>query len=179
MLKKLALALGVLVAILIVYIAMQPSSFSIERSAVIEAPPDVVIAHIENLQAMDAWSPWAKMDPEMKIVYDGAYSGVSATSSWEGPKMGKGRLTVTAVKPGREVEMQLDMLSPMAASNRILFTLSPLGAATEVTWRMEGDQNFVGKALSLVMSMDEMVGVPFENGLAALKSVAESETAGK
>ena len=179
MLKKLALALGILLAILIAYIAMQPSSFSIERSAVIEAPPDVVIGHIENLQAMNAWSPWAKMDAQMKIVYDGAYSGVGATSSWEGPKMGKGRLTVTGVKPGREVEMQLDMLSPMPASNRILFTLSPLGAATELTWRMEGEQNFVGKALSLVMSMDEMVGVPFENGLAALKSVAESEIARK
>jgi hypothetical protein len=93
--------------------------------------------------------------------------------------MGKGLLTVTEVKPDREVEMQLDMLSPMAASNRILFSLSPLGAATEVTWRMEGERNFVAKALSLVMSMDEMVGVPFQNGLAALKAVAESEAAGK
>jgi hypothetical protein len=179
MAKKIALGLGATFALLIVVVAMQPSSFSVERSAVIEAPPGIVIAHIQDLRAMDAWSPWAKMDPQMKISYDGPESGVGASSSWEGPQMGKGLLTVTEVKPDREVEMQLDMLSPMAASNRILFSLSPLGAATEVTWRMEGERNFVAKALSLVMSMDEMVGVPFQNGLAALKAVAESEAAGK
>jgi hypothetical protein len=126
---------------------------------------------------MDAWSPWAKMDPQMKIAYEGPEAGVGARSSWEGPEMGTGRLTITAVKPDQEVEMKLEMLAPMQATNRILFTLVPTGGATQVTWHMDGAQNFVGKALSLVMDMDTMVGVPFENGLASLKMVAESETA--
>jgi hypothetical protein len=72
--------------------------------------------------------------------------------------------------------MKLEFLTPMQATNRILFLLAPAGTGTRVTWRMEGTRNFMGKAFSLLMSMDEMVGVPFENGLAALKTVAESET---
>jgi len=177
--KKIALALGAIIVVLVAIIAMQPSSFTIERSATIAAPAEIVIGHIQNLRAMDAWSPWAKMDAQMKIAYDGPEAGVGARSSWEGPKMGKGRLTVTAVKADQEVEMKLEMLAPMAATNRILFTLVPTGSATQVTWHMDGAQNFVGKALSLVMSMDEMVGVPFENGLAELKTVAEAEVAGR
>ena len=175
--KKIALVLGAIVVVLIAVIAMQPSSFSIERSIAIEAPAGIVAAHIQNLRAMDAWSPWAKMDPQMTIAYDGPAAGVGARSSWEGPQMGKGRLTVIAVKPDQEIEMKLEMLKPMAATNRILFSLAPIGATTQVTWHMDGSNGFLGKAMGLFMSMDEMVGVPFENGLASLKGVAESEAA--
>jgi hypothetical protein len=92
-------------------------------------PPAVVYSHIASLRAMDVWSPWVRMD----VAYAGPESGVGARSEWEGPEMGRGRLTVTAVNPAREVEMRLDMLAPMAASNRILFTLAPAGAGTDVT----------------------------------------------
>jgi hypothetical protein len=41
---------------------------------------------------------------------------------------------------------------------------------------MEGRNGFVGKAISLVMDMDAMVGTQFERGLADLDVVARSET---
>jgi hypothetical protein len=173
--KRIALALGAVVGVLLVVVALQPSPFSIERSALIEAPAHVVYGHIQNLRAMDAWSPFAKMDPQMKIAYEGPEAGVGARSSWEGPQMGKGSLAVIGVKPDQEVEMTLEMLSPMPATNRILFTLAPQGQATRVTWRMEGSRNFVAKAIGLFVSMEKMVGGPFEQGLASLKAVAEDE----
>ena len=89
--------------------------------------------------------------------------------------MGTGRLTVTAVKPGREVEMRLEMLSPMQATNRIVFTLVPAGAGTEVTWRMEGRNGFLGKAAALVVDVDGMVGGPFESGLQSLAALVEAD----
>ena len=55
------------------------------------------------------------------------------------------------MKPDREVEMKLEMLAPMRATNRVLFTPGPDGAtARSVTWRMDGANGFVGKALALV-----------------------------
>jgi len=175
--KRIALALGALIVALAAVVAMQPSSFAIERSTTIAAPAHLVYPHIASVRAMDEWSPWAKMDPQMKTTYEGPESGVGAGSSWEGPQMGKGRIAVTAVKPDREVEMRLEMLAPMAATNRILFTLAPAGEATTVTWRMEGTNGFAGKAMTLVVGMDEMVGEPFSDGLAALKELAEAEAA--
>jgi hypothetical protein len=174
--QKLALAFVALVLLFAGVVAMQPATFSIQRTLRIAAPPAVVAAHIENLRAMDVWSPWAQMDPEMRIQYEGPEAGVGARSSWEGPQMGKGRLTVTAVQPER-IEMQLEMLEPMHASNQIRFYVVPVGADSDVTWQMDGHNNFIGKAFSLVMDMDEMVGVPFEQGLAALKTIAESDAA--
>jgi hypothetical protein len=165
------------VTMLAAVVALQPASFTVERSLAIQAPADVVQAHIQDLRAMDAWSPWLAMDPQMEIAYAGPPAGVGARSSWQGPQMGEGRLTVTALDPEREIEMQLEMIEPMQATHRIRFALAEAGGATTVTWRMEGRNGFVGKALALVMDMDAMVGDPFERGLASLRSVAEADAA--
>jgi hypothetical protein len=172
--KKLALGLGVAAAIALAVISMQPDTFSVERSALVEAPPDVVFMQIQDLRAMDTWSPYALMDPEMKIRYEGPEAGVGARSSWEGPQMGAGSLTVTAVDPGRSVDMDLDMRTPMEAHNQIRFSLAPESGGTRVTWRMQGESGFLGKAIHLVMDMDGMVGGQFEQGLASLSKKAEA-----
>ena len=175
MIKNIAIGLAGLVAILIAVIAIQPSTFAIERATDIAAPPDVVFAHLDSPRAMDVWSPWVKMDPQQTLTHEGPESGVGAIESWEGPQIGAGRLTITGVSPNEEVEMRLEFTKPMQATNRALFTLIPAGDGTHVTWRMEGTNNFVGKAASLVMNMDETVGGPFERGLADLKTLAEAD----
>src|SRR5688572_18400553 len=165
MAKKIAIVLGVLAVILVVVIALQPSEFAIERETVIAAPPEVIFPHIESPKALDVWSPWMKMDPKMVLKHEGPETGVGATESWDGPEMGVGTLTITAVKPNEEVELKLEFLKPMQATNRALFTLTPVGEGTRVAWRMEGTNNFLAKAASLVMDMDERVGDTFERGL--------------
>jgi uncharacterized protein YndB with AHSA1/START domain len=175
MFKNLLIGIAVVIALLAAVVAMQPSTFAIERSVQIAAPADVIYAHIESPQAMDEWSPWVAMDPKMTITHEGPASGVGAAESWEGPEMGTGRLEVTAAKPNEEVELRLEFKKPMEATNRALFTLTPAGDGTLVAWRMEGTNNFFGKAASLVMDMDEMVGGTFDKGLASLKTLAEGE----
>jgi hypothetical protein len=177
MLVKIALGLAVVLAALALVIAVQPTEFVVQRSAVIGAPAVVVYPHIASVRAMDVWSPWSKMDPNLKTVYEGPELGVGARSSWEGPQMGQGRIAITAVKPDREVEMKLEMLKPMAATNRVVFSLAPTAQGTDVTWRMEGRNGFLGKAAGLFMGMDKMVGGEFEKGLAELKRLAEAEAA--
>ncbi len=39
---------------------------------------------------------------------------------------------------------------------------------------MDGNNNFISKAFSLVMNMDKMIGPDFERGLAAMKTAAEA-----
>lgn len=173
MLKKIAIGLGVVLAVLVTVIALQPSEFMIERSATINAPADIIYAQIEDLHAWEAWSPWAKMDPNMKSTYEGPNSGVGAVTAWEGPEAGKGRMEITAVKPNQEVDIKLEFLEPMQATDRALFSLTESNATTTVTWRMEGNNNFVGKGFALFMNMDKMVGSDFEKGLAAMKTIAE------
>ena len=47
-------------------------------------------------------------------------------------------------------------------------------SGNKTTWAMEGHNNFISKAMCLVMDMDKMIGPDFERGLASLKDAAES-----
>ena len=62
-------------------------------------------------------------------------------------------------------------------SSTTVFALAPEGAGTRVTWAMSGENGFVGKAMSLFMDLDTMVGPDFEKGRAALQALAEAEAA--
>ncbi len=60
--------------------------------------------------------------------------------------------------------LDLNMLKPMKASNKVTFTLVPNGAQTTVTWAMQGKSPFIAKLMGVVMDMDKMVAVSLWRG---------------
>ena len=164
-------------AAVFIYAASKPSTFRIARSTVINAPAATIFPLIADFHQWPIWSPYEKLDPELKRSYGGAESGVGATYSYEGnSKVGAGRMEVVRVEAPNLIQTKLDFSRPMVAHNLAEFTLEPKGQGTEVTWSMSGPQAFVGKVMSLVFSIDRLVGGQFEEGLANLKAVAEAKT---
>ena len=104
-------------------------------------------------------------------------SGVGAIFYWSGnKKVGEGRMTITDSQPDKSVRIRIEFMRPFKATNIAEFTFEPQGAATNVTWSMTGERNFVSKAFCLFINMDKMVGGDFEKGLSQLKSVVEKST---
>ena len=172
MLKKILLALLVLIVVLVIVVAVQPSDFRITRKAVIAAPPAAIFEQLNAFQKWNAWSPWAKLDPNAKNRFEGPASGVGAKFMWSGnSEVGEGSMTITASKPDEKVVMDLVFIKPFAGSSVTEFTLKPEGSGTEVTWSMSGRNNFIGKAISLCMNCDKMIGTKFEEGFENLKRV--------
>jgi hypothetical protein len=169
------LVLAVIALGLVVVVALQPSEFRVVRTGTISAPPHDVFAQVNDFHKWDAWSPWAKLDPEMKQTYEGAPAGTGAIYTWNGNKnVGEGRMRITESRPSELVRIKLDFVRPFAGTNDAEFTFRPDGNQTVVTWSMAGKKNFVVKAFGLFMSMDKMVGGQFEQGLAQMKSVVEA-----
>jgi len=176
--KRIVLVLAVLLAVLLVVIATRPSTYRVERSATAAAPAEVVYAQIADFHRWAAWSPWEKLDPGMKRTFDGAAVGEGAGYSWSGnDKVGEGRMTVTAARPGEQVVIRLEFLKPWASTSTTSFRLAPDGGGTRVTWSMEGHNDLMGKAATLFMDMDKMIGADFERGLAQLAAAAEAAKA--
>src|SRR5207237_779912 len=149
--------------------------FRVARSAEMAAPPAVVYAQIADFHRWDAWSPWAKLDPAMKTSFQGADAAVGSSYGWTGnDKVGEGRMTIVGLQPAQKIDIKLEFMRPFASTNETTFEFAPKGAGTAVTWTMAGKNNFIGKAFSLVMNMDKMIGGDFERGLAQLKTVSES-----
>ncbi|MDD5411775.1 MAG: SRPBCC family protein [Methylobacter sp.] len=163
------------VIIFLIFAAMQPSDFRVTRTGTISAPASAVFAQVNDLQKWDAWSPWAKLDPEAKNSFEGPSSGTGAIMRWSGNnKVGQGSMTIIESRPDEFIKFKLEFLKPFAATNTAEFTFNSENDQTTVTWSMYGKNNFMSKAIGLIMSCDKMVGGQFEKGLASLKSVVET-----
>lgn len=176
MLKKVFLALLAIVAVFLIVAALQPADFRVVRTATIAAPPAAVFEQVNDFQKWEAWSPWAKLDPNVKNTFEGPAAGVGAVFRWAGNhEVGEGAMTITESRPPELVRIRLDFVKPFAATSTTAFTFKPAGGGTEVTWSMAGRNEFIGKCMSLVMNCDKMVGGQFEKGLANLRGVVEAK----
>jgi carbon monoxide dehydrogenase subunit G len=174
-LKKILIALLAIVAIFVIVVAVQPSEFRVERSTKIAAPAETVFAQVNDLHKWDAWSPWAKLDPDAKIGFEGPESGVGATLHWSGNRqVGEGTMTIAQSRPNELIKIKTDIVKPMQVSNSSEFNLKPDGDQTQVSWAVHGHQNFIGKAFCLAMNGKKMMGEMLDKGLAQLKTVAEA-----
>lgn len=170
-----ALIIAVLVVVLFAYAFTRPDAFRIERTVLIDAPPEQIYPLIEDLRAWRLWSPFEQLDPDMARSYGGAEKGVGATYAWKGDRRaGSGRMEIMEADEPFRVVIALHFLAPMKAENVTIITLAPDGDATRVTWAMEGKANLVARVLHLFVDMDKMVGSDFEAGLVKLKSEAQS-----
>jgi hypothetical protein len=139
----------------------------------VNAPPDRILPLIVDFHRWSDWSPYEKLDPQMKKTYAGAASGKGAIYEWVGKKAGAGRMEILGVSPS-SVTIKLDFTKPMTAHNTAEFLVEPQGSATRLTWAMHGRNALMANAMSLFISMDKLVGKDFEAGVAHIKRLAES-----
>lgn len=176
MLRTIFTAVVSIVVALAVFVALQPSDFSVSRSIVISAPASAVFPHVNDLHQWKAWSPWAKLDPNAKETIEGpSEGGEGAVMKWAGNQsIGEGSMMIIESSPNELVQFRLEFLKPFKGTNSAKFTFRPEGEQTIVTWNMSGKKNFLSKAIGLVMNCDKMIGGQFDKGLADLKTVSET-----
>lgn len=82
-------------------------------------------------------------------------------------------MTIEQSDAPSQVGIKLEFLKPWQATNKTTFRFTPEGGGTKVSWAMEGENNFMSKAVSLFVDMDKMIGADFERGLTNLKNETE------
>jgi hypothetical protein len=168
------LALAFIALIFIIVITGRPDEFTVIRAANISAPPEMIFPHVNDLHKWEAWSPWAKLDPNVKNTFSGADAGAGAAMAWVGNnKVGAGKMTIAESQPSGLIRFRLDFQKPMQATNTAEFTFRAEAGQTIVTWSMAGKSCLMSKVFGLFMDFDKMCGCQFEKGLANLKSLIE------
>ena len=175
MARKILIGVAAVIVLLVLVILTRPAAFHIERSITVAAPPENAFAQVNDLHAWQAWSPWEKLDPQMKKTFEGPPAGAGAKYAWTGnDKVGEGRMTIEKSEKPSTVGIKLEFLKPFESTSATTFTFAPTPGGSKVTWAMDGENNFMAKAASLFMDMDKMLGSDFEKGLADMKTAAES-----
>jgi hypothetical protein len=175
MFKMILIGLAVVIILFVVIVLLQPGEFRVERSATMSALADAVFAQVNDFYKWEAWSPWAKIDPEAEYSYDGAAAGTGAIFRWKGnSEVGEGSLTILESRAPEVIRIRLDFIKPFEDSATTEFRFKGEGEKTTVTWSIEGKNDFIGKVMCLFMNMDRMIGDRYEEGLANIKGIVET-----
>ncbi|HEV1993956.1 MAG TPA: SRPBCC family protein [Candidatus Acidoferrum sp.] len=124
MLKTIAIVVVVAIAAILGYAMTMPDDFRVQRTTSIKAPPEKIFPLINDLHRWGSWSPWEKMDPEMKRTYSGAAPGKGAAYAWQGNrKVGEGRMEIVDTSPPSKITIKLNFIKPFEGHNTAEFTL--------------------------------------------------------
>ena len=149
-------------------------TYTVERSATIEAPPDRIYAQVADFHNWPNWSPWEGLDPNLKRTYSGADAGAGAVYAWSGNrKAGQGRMRITDATEPSSVQIDLVFEKPFKSRSDTSFAIEPQASGSRVTWSMTGENTFMMKLIGIFRPMDKMIGPDFEKGLQQLKATAE------
>ena len=170
---------GLATALLVAFVAgfVLPSQVHVERSLLIDAPPTELFPLVSDLNQWDAWSPWAKMDPNAEMTISG--TGVGQTMQWhsEDPQVGDGTQTVTNLEPPNQITTHLDFGDQGVADATL--ELTPQTDGTLVSWSLDMNVREGVPTLAQPIStyfgflMDSMIGKDYETGLSNLKRLVE------
>ncbi|MBS1636612.1 MAG: SRPBCC family protein [Bacteroidetes bacterium] len=178
--------LYVIIGLFVVYLILclfGPSEVKIERSAVINAPADVLKTKMADLKFFhESWSPWTEKDPNMKTEYKGEMGQPGSSMSWVSEKKEVGSGTMTYVRTSGDTICQLLNFEGHGNAD-VCFVVTPDNGGSKVSWIMQNKVGFFARAFMLFMNIDKMVGPDFEKGLSKLKTAMEqmpaASTAGK
>lgn len=176
MLLKIGLGLVAIIGLFLIYVSTREGTFRYERSGVIEAPPQVIFPYISDFHKGGLWSPYEKVDPNMKKTFGGTPGQVGSTMEFEGnSNAGSGRLEILSVTPNELVQIKLLMTKPFRAENLVEYRLTPDGTGTRFTWSMSGDGGFMTKLLTTAIDCEKMIAKQFTEGIQNLKALVEGQ----
>ena len=99
--RRIMLAVGLLLIVAIAAAYLLPRHVRVERSATIAATQATLFTVLNSFTHFNKWSPWFELDPAAKYTYEGPGAGVGAKLSWVGnpQTLGSGSQVITASEP--------------------------------------------------------------------------------
>lgn len=170
----------VLIVALVIAMFVAPTDMNIARSVEINAPKNIVHQHVSSFAQMNEWSPWAKLDPNMKSEIVGEDGTVGAINKWEGNKdVGVGEQEFTMIGDDT-IKTMLRFKTPYESKADVYIILEALDPnKTKVTWGFVSSMDRPFNVMGLFMDMDAAIGNDYQKGLDALKVIAETAATNK
>jgi len=173
-LKVIGIILAIIIVLAIILVIALPTKFKVERSVTIDAPKNIVFKQVAEFENFIKWSPWTKLDPNMEYEITGTDGEVGAVYSWSGnDSVGTGSLTNVAITEDR-IDQKLDFTAPWEAHDLAYYEFQDTPAGIKVTWGLDGNLARPMNLMGLFMSMEDMIGSSYEEGLENLKKQVAS-----
>lgn len=167
---KLKIFLSFLSALVLflLYVSRREGKFNYSVTMPVNAPVEKVFPYLSDLRLGSEWSPFERVDPNMKKEYVGNKLIFDGNS-----KAGSGSVEIIKVVPNQSVELKLIMTKPFKAENIITYKVVPTQNGVDFTWSMSGDGGFMGKLMNVFINCEKMITDQFISGINNLKQIVE------
>lgn len=124
-LKRAALGIVGLLALLLIVAAIMPRTFVLEREVVIDRPRDEVFRYVRLMENQKHYSVWAQLDPQVETRIQGIDGQVGSIYSWksQNQNVGTGEQEIKAIKEGEQIDYELRMKEPFVSTDPLKSTL--------------------------------------------------------
>src|SRR5690606_9045364 len=171
-LKKIVIALLIIIAIPLIVAAFLRKKFHSEGSVIINKPKQEVFNYIKYVKNQDNFGVWQLSDPDMQKTSEGTDGTVGFKYSWQSEKLGKGAQVITNIIEGERMESNMFFVDFNDDANKSYISVEEKSKdETLVKWGIEGETPYPWNFMSLFYSMND----DFDKGLANLKEILESQ----
>lgn len=171
-LKKIVIALLIIIAIPLIIALFLPKEFHSEGQIVINKPKQEVFDYIKYVKNQDNFGKWQLSDPDMQTTSEGTDGTVGFKYSWNSEKLGKGAQVITNIVEGERMESDMFFLDFNDDANKSYISVEEKSKdETLVKWGIKGKTPYPWNLMSLFYSMNS----DFEEGLKNLKEILENQ----
>lgn len=175
-LKFLLILILVVGVAFVIISAIAPSTVTVERTMVINAPKDIVFDHMVHFADWEAWSPWQQKDSTMKVDISGNDGQPGSVYHWVGSDdgTGEGKITNTKVE-GTRMEYDMEFLKPWEGKSKGWLEAEQEGEGkTTAKWGFTSTYGFFEKGIMMLMGMKGYLEKDFDKGLKLMKDHLET-----
>ncbi|UTW64248.1 SRPBCC family protein [bacterium SCSIO 12741] len=178
--KVFKLILGILFVVLILiafWWATLADNYYVERRISIKATPAQIMASTKSFKNWKNWSPWQKADPEAKFTYEGEDGTVGSSMRWDSKAdtVGIGTMTMNQIYGDDSIRYTIIFEHPWQMVSDGGFNCVATDSGSLLTWYDKADLPFEMRPVGKMI--DDMIGPKFEQGLKAIKEIAEARAA--
>ncbi|BBN80960.1 hypothetical protein PA25_09450 [Pseudoalteromonas sp. A25] len=177
MLKKVIIALLLVIALPFIIALFISDSYHVERHVVIEQPVEPVFSYIKHLKNQGNYSTWEQMDPNMKKTYTGEDGTVGFISTWhsDNPEVGAGEQEIIKIDENKRIDFELRFMEPFQSTDPAYMTTERVSQGTKVTWGFHGKMDYPINFMLFIMDFEQALGDDLQVGLNNLKEVLEGQ----
>ncbi len=169
------LAIGGLIALILIVALFVTKRYEVSREITIDVPAQTAFDYLKLLRNQDNFNTWVMVDPGMKRDFKGTDGTVGFIYGWDGNKQaGEGELELKALTEGKSIDTEIRFVRPfkgLAFSNTRLETISP--NKTKVYWNNAGTMNYPINIM--VLMIQKMLGKDMDKSLTTLKGILEKK----
>ncbi len=175
-LKKILIALGVIIAIPLIGALFMSKDYALEREITINKPKQEVFDYVKLLSNQNNYSTWNMMDPKMKKSSRGTDGTVGYVAIWESDMVGNGEQEIKKLTEGERIDTELRFKGMFASVSPAYMTTEAVNdSITKVKWGMSGHMAYPMNFMQVFMSMEKMIGTEYEKSLTNLKGNLEKQ----